>query len=71
MLLVNLIYGLLAYVTNILHIIAELKKTEKKNEVLVSFSKKASEIISGNTTLSHHIKKKRQQKYTVSLSDYK
>lgn len=31
-LLVNLIYGLVAYVMNILHIIAELKKTGKKKE---------------------------------------
>lgn len=31
-LLVNLIYGLVAYVMNVLHIIAELKKTEKNEQ---------------------------------------
>ncbi len=49
-LLVNLIYGLVAYVMNILHIIAELKKTEKNEQYWWAFSKKATEIISGNTT---------------------
>lgn len=63
MLLVNLIYRLVAYVTNILHIIAELKKTEKMNSI-GELLKKATEIISGHTI-------NRQQKYTVSLSDDK
>lgn len=53
---VNLIYGLVAYVMTVLHIIAELKKTEKWT-VLVSFSKKATEIISGNTTKKPPYKK--------------
>lgn len=49
-LLVHLIYRLVACVMNILHIIAEFRKTEEMNSINELFHKKATEIILGNTT---------------------